>query len=171
MTIAIIFGIVTFIMGFFEFYGSDGFFGFLGSLLVHLLVTAVMFCIGCGIAALIGIYMPKHWEESRIDLASLKDANGIEGSFFLGTGYIGTEQYYMWYEDIGYGFRPGKVKVDSNCLIVEDSTMQNEGSLTVKTRKMNNKSLSRWLVFDVSLWPDQYKFTIPVGSIKKDFKL
>lgn len=172
MIIAIIFGAITFIMGFFEFYEDiEGFFSFLGCLFLHIFVTALMFLVGCGIAALIGLYMPKHWEETEIKLASLKDATGTEGEFLLGTGSIQTEQYYMWFEDTGHGYRPEKVKVGNNILIVEDNTLQNTGTLTVHTRKMNNKSLSRWLVFDVSFWSDQYRFKIPAGSIKKDFKL
>ena len=172
MLIGIILLILTFVMGILEFYDDiSGFFSFLGTLFVHLIVTGVMFLVGILIAVIIGLFMPKHWEETKINLASLKDADGIEGNFVLGSGYIQTAQYYMWYENTGHGYRPEKVKVGTNILIVEDSTLTNTGYLIISTRKMNNKSLTKWLIIDESTWSDQYKFIIPEGSIKKNFKL
>lgn len=173
MLIGIVFAIITFIAGFIDsiYDNAYGFFSYLGSFFLHLIVTGFMFLAGCLLAVIIGLYMPKHWEETTTSLASLKDASGIEGSFILGTGYIESTQYYIWYEKTDEGYIPQKVEVSTNVLISEDSTLVNTGTLKVSARKMNNHSLSHWLVFDVSTWHDKYKFTIPVGSIKKDFKL
>jgi hypothetical protein len=172
MLIAIILAIITFIMGILELYdGFDSFLATMGNMFLHFVLTAVMFFVGCLIAMGIGLYMPKHWEDTQVKLASLKDANGMRGEFVLGTGSIQTSQYYMWYEDTKDGYRPNKVEAGHNVLIKEDSTLHGTGTLVISTRKMNKKSLSHWLVFDVSVWSDQYKFTIPVGSIKKDFNL
>ena len=173
MLIGIVFGVVVFAMGFIDsFYDDvDGFFIFFYCLFLHLFVTVIALIVGCIFAAVIGLYMPKHWEETTTNLASLKDVSGVEGSFILGSGYIESTQYYMWYEKTKDGYIPQKVKVNTNVIISEDSTLIDTGTLIIKTRKMNNQSLSHWLIFDVSTWPNQYKFIIPIGSIKKNFKL
>ncbi len=80
------------------------------STILFVIFTAVAFGVGLGFASLIGLAVPKHWTgPERAKLVSLRDGDGISGAFFLGTGSIGTTQYYFFYKDAERGgTNPGR---------------------------------------------------------------
>ena len=131
------------------------------------ILTAVVFGVGVGFASLIGLAVPKHWTgPETAQLVSLRDSDGISGHFFLGTGSIGTTQYYFFYEEVGQGYQPGKVAVTEKVMVFEEK--QQNGELKVYTRRFVNPWL-RWVALH---WQGQkYEFVIPAGSLKKNFIL
>lgn len=171
MLIAIIFGLVTFVMGIRNLYDDvEGFFTFLLSLFTHLFLTVVLFFIGAFVSAGIGVMMPTHWEERQVYLVTLKEGCGIDGTFILGSGQIESSQnYYYYYKSSNNGLKPGQVTSDENVTIFETS-QQNNSKLKILERKLNAKSLEHWLIFGSLVKKFKYEFYIPSGSIKKDFK-
>ena len=129
--------------------------------------TAIAFGVGLGFASLIGLAVPKHWTgPETTKLVSLRDSDGISGHFFLGTGSIGTTQYYFFYKEAGQGYQPGKVTVTGNVMVFEEK--RQGGELKAYTYQFVNPSLG-WIAMD---WQSQkYEFVIPDGSLKKNFVL
>ena len=131
------------------------------------ILTTVAFGVGLGFASLIGLAMPKHWTgPETAKLVSLRNGDGISGHFFLGTGSIGTTQYYFFYKEAEQGYQPGKVAVADNVMVFEEK--RQSGDLKAYTYQFVNPSL-RWIAMD---WQSQkYEFVIPEGSLKKNFVL
>ena len=129
--------------------------------------TAMAFGVGLGFASLIGLAVPKHWTgPDTAKLVSLRDGDGISGHFFLGTGSIGTTQYYFFYKEAGQGYQPGKVTVTGNVMVFEEK--RQGGELKAYTYQFVNSSFG-WIAMD---WQSQkYEFVIPEGSLKKNFVL
>lgn len=129
--------------------------------------TAIAFGVGIGFALLIGLAVPKHWTEPETaKLVSLRDGESNSGHFFLGTGSIGTTQYYFFYEEDGSGYRPRKVAVADNVIVFEEK--RQGGELKAYTYQFVNPSFG-WVAVD---WPSRkYEFVIPEGSLKKNFVL
>jgi len=99
-------------------------------------------------------------------LVSLRNSDGISGNFFLGTGSIGTTQYYFFHKEAGRGYRPGKVEVADNVVVFEEK--RQNGELRAYTYQFVNPSL-RWVAKDRK--SQKYEFVIPEGSLKKNFVL
>lgn len=194
MIIAIFFAVLGFFGGIFkhrdfqkkkkhylEEKGPDVYYPFPFSIGDGLISIAAGFLLGVLISALIGAYfMPRHWEETRIDLISLEEARGIEGDFFLGTDYQESTQTdyqeytqkYIWFEKADYdGYSLKEIPAYANVSVFEDSTFV-KGVLIIKRDKLKKKSLSPWWIID-GIFPNKdskYKFIIPKGGLKKDFR-
>lgn len=79
--------------------------------LVFAVIVATL--IGGGAAALIGNFAPTACNESSsTKLISLHDAAGINGSFFLGSGYIDSNLTVFYYYQDGSGIRSAHVNED-----------------------------------------------------------
>lgn len=129
--------------------------------------SAIAFGIGCGFALLIGLTLPKQWiGPESVQLASLRGNDSVNGHFFLGTGSIGTEQYYFFYEEAGQGYRPGKIKVADNVAIFEEKRLNGEARWY--TYRFTNPSF-KWIALHTTQY--RYEFIIPEGSLKKNFTL
>src|SRR3989344_204066 len=123
--------------------------------------------VGLAFALLVGLAVTKHWTAGEvIKLVSLRSSDGINGNFFLGTGSIGTTQYYFYYKEAGRGYQPGKVEVADNVTVFEEK--RQAGELKVYTSKFVNPSLE-WVA--LNLEHHKYEFIIPEGSLKKNFVL
>lgn len=133
--------------------------------LLFILFSIFVFGMGIGVSLLVGIAIPKQWREvETVQLISLRDSEGLSGSFFLGSGKIGTTPYYFFYKKVGNGYQLGKVAVDDNVIVFEEK--REDGQLKVYTRKFTNPSL-RWIALT---WPShKHEFVIPEGSIKRNF--
>ena len=56
--------------------------------------TALAALVGVGIAALIGLFIPKTWYgPESTELVSLRGSDGTSGTFFLGSGAIQAEHF------------------------------------------------------------------------------
>lgn len=120
------------------------------------------------IAAIIGCFIPSHWQEDAVwNLASLRDQSSVSGNFFLGIGSIDEVQYYTYYVDHGNKqYSRDKIEVDDVLMINESDTIPPR--LTRYVNVFNNPT---YHLFAVDSLTERYEFTIPVGSIIKKFKL
>src|SRR3990167_4853279 len=141
---------------FLEYFFSSIFLGFFAT---------IGLAVGLAFALLVGLAVPKHWTAGEvIKLVSLRSSDGINGNFFLGTGSIGTTQYYFYYKEAGRGYQPGKVEVADNVMVFEEK--RQGGDLKAYTYQFVNPSLG-CIAMD---WQSQkYEFVIPDGSLKKNF--
>ena len=139
---------------------------FMGTLFLGVL-SALVSGFGIGFSSLVGLVVSKHWTgPETAQLVSLRDSEGISGHFFLGTGSIGTTQYYFFYKEMGQGYQPGKVAIADNVMIFEEK--RQNGKLKAYTYEFVNPSF-RWVAMD---WRSKrYEFVIPEGSLKKNFVL
>jgi len=131
------------------------------------LLSALVFGLGIGFSSLMGLAVSKHWTESETtQLVSLRNSDSISGNFFIGTGSIGTTQYYFFYKEAGQGYQPGKVAIKDNVVVFEEK--RQNGELKVYTYQFVNPSLG-WIAMDCQ--NQKYEFIIPEGSLKKNFVL
>lgn len=101
-------------------------------------------------------------------LVALKSQDSISGSFFLGSGQIGSDIYYVWYERIyDGGLVPHRVVASSRTRIYEEQQSAPE------LRAYESHIVGDWwkrFAFD----PDSdqiLEFHVPVGSVKRGFVL
>ena len=146
---------------------SFGFLEYLLSTMFLAMLAIAGLVAGIAVALIVGAAVPKHWTEGEtIKLVSLRSGDSVSGSFFLGTGSIGTTQYYFYYKEAGRGYQPGRVEVADNVTIFEEK--RQAGELKVYTSKFVNPSLE-WVALNVE--HHKYEFIIPEGSLKKNFVL
>lgn len=122
---------------------------------------------GVFLAFLIGISAPSEWVMvETAKLASSRDTDGVSGQFFLGSGSIGTTQYYFFYKEVELGYRPGKVAAEGdNILIIEKE--RRDGELAVY--KYRPIGLWKWITLRQD--PIKFEFSIPTGTLKRGFVL
>lgn len=124
------------------------------------------------LALLIGLtiyknYVPQKDEyvlDSQLELVALQDNNGIHGDFFLGSGFIESELYYVFYykyeDKEGAGFKTDRI-LAKNAIVYEQ--IRNDG--LVKIYKFSRGGFLRKTVFE------RYEIFIPKGSILRQFQL
>ena len=104
---------------------------------------------------------PTEFMETEQIVSISFDSSGFSGSFFLGCGTIGTEDYFYTYIKRGKGFNLKKYRA-SICTIYEDGN--------------NNPYIRIWYkeVYDVPELDRTYlkiDFHVPKGTIVREFKL
>ena len=132
---------------------------------IPLFAVAVLFgfLLGGVISLGIGHFPPQHFTANGCSLVALKQKDGIQGSFFLGSGSIQDVQYYFYYRNLGNNtYRMGKEKVD-NCVVVEDGRK----SKVWFTPEFNNRW---WYLVGLPSAQKAIEFHVPKGSISKDFR-
>ena len=93
--------------------------------------------------------------EHIANIVSIKRSGEVEGSFCLGNGYVGSEQYYFYYSEIESNkFKLGKVETDRS-YIIEDNDK------TPSIYKLKAKGESTY----------HYDIYVPVGTILTTFVL
>lgn len=144
---------------------------FFVGLLYALTVGASALVLG-GAAVGIGQAFPDHPVEGRHSiLVAIRDKDGVEGRFFLGSGVVSNQSYYFYYERLqGGGYRPGKVRADQSVTVYEDARQDAE-MVTYDWRI--TYPIWAWLV----CLPDQqgsghsYDFHVPSGTIKPGYAM
>jgi len=156
--------------------GWDSFFGKIMSVFLGCFVGLVFGgFIGVIAATLLGLPIPATTDTRTRTwhLASLRNNDGIQGSFFLGTGSIGQSQYYFFYEEVGNGFRPNKVRVDDGNVIIYEEDRPN-ADLVISWTEYRHRLIDNFVIHWPELVPGsdpKYTFRIPKGSIKKGYSL
>lgn len=161
-------GLVLFVAGLREFMDEDGIVGkFMGFIMAGL-IGCLAFMVGAGIGLGIGTQLPKEWRHTaHVELASLRNTEGIgESTLFLGTGHIGTSEYYFFYQKTDKGYVPGKLEVGTNVLVMEED--REDGVLNQFTNQFTNDWYN-WV--GISFGGVRSEFHIPKGSLKKNFVL
>lgn len=146
---------------------ASGFLDYVMDTLFFCLLTALIFAVGIGFGFIVGTAFPKDWIPSpQARLVSLRNADGVNGTFFLGTGSIGTDQYYFYYKEVEGGYQPGKVLVANNVTVHEENR---QDALMQRYVWQFTSSTYEWFGFT---WPhEKYDFYIPQGTLKKNFVL
>ena len=130
--------------------------------LILFLFGAFVGMVAWGLCAILSIFFGQEVEREsgRWELQAITTNSGTAGSFFLGTGYIGEVQSYIFYYRDGDGFRMDSVPADDT-LVIEKKNVQ--------------PMLYEFELYDRSgLWmPEKYQdkeyswtVVIPEGSIK-----
>lgn len=133
-------------------------------------MTVVGFFVGFIVAMLIGVFLPLQWVplETR-PLVNLRSNDGISGRFFLGSGTVGTTEYYFYYtKNQDGGFEPNKLSTDSNKIVIFEED-RSDGELRIYEDTFTNKILD-YIAIDLSS-KRKYEFHIPLESLTRDFHL
>lgn len=120
------------------------------------------------------IEVPVKWSEhySSTKLISMKDQNSMYGSFFLGSGQIGNEDYYKYYYEYDGGYKKGTLYPNrlsgrmSEVIIFEED--RKDGELRVFKLEYSEAWHNFIFTETVSL---RYEFHIPKGTIARGFEL
>ena len=129
--------------------------------------TALAALVGVGIAALIGLFIPKTWYgPESTELVSLRGSDGTSGTFFLGSGAIQAEHFYFFYRKAGEGYRPDRISTSQDVIVFERDRADGE----MISYHRDFKHPIAWL-FGINGQKPRYEFSIPSGSIKKGFSL
>lgn len=133
-------------------------------------VTLIPGGICLGLAFLCGL--PFHAEptlSSTDQLVALREKDGIQGTFFLGTGTINDVQYCFYYERNRDGsFSPGKVRMGDWVRIYEEDRQD----ATMETSTWNVRNQFVWFIGIASgEGGHSYDFHVPRGTIKQGYSL
>lgn len=131
---------------------------------------AAIFCLG----AAVGI--SRAFDDHPVDrepvkLAVLRDRDGVDGRFFLGSGTISSVPYYFYYEQLSDGgLRPGKVEIGRGVIVYEKDREDAEMIVSDWIKDFP------WWAFIVCLTVTEtgdhsYIFNVPTGSVRKGFSL
>lgn len=145
----------------------DGFIDFVFMSIFTCIIGGIGLAVGAALALGVGTTLPKEWAKtSEVKLVNLRDHTGVSGNFFLGTGSIGTSEYYFYYKEVPGGFSPGKVKIGNDVLVSEEE--RKDGIMQTFTHRFSNTA-HYW--FALHLSGDAYQFHIPKGTLKRGFSL
>jgi hypothetical protein len=127
--------------------------------------------LGAWIASLLGRYLPKgKGLYSTEKLASLRNAEGVAGTFFLGTGSIGSAECYVYYIRMADGsYSPRTLEVSNNTRIFEEK--REDGELKTYRHDFEPRFLKLFAFWSDRYYRYTYEFRIPTGSLKQNFKL
>ena len=139
-----------------------------GILLGLFLGAVVGLMAGAGVASVVGSRHPQHMVLTEtVPLVTLRNADGVAGSFFLGTGSVESVPYYFYYKPSGDGgYKQDRLQSSANVTVYEED--RTDGALEVYERKFVDPSDERW---GADGGHAEYKFRIPRGSLKKQFRL
>jgi len=140
---------------------------FIGGIL-FVFIMAMSFLVGVVVTMFVGDMLPsKTVRTDEHGLVAMEDQNGLHGDFFLGTGSIGSEWKFAYYEKGDDGSVKLKVVDVEDAKIFEDGG--DDPRVVVYKKELANKDLKRWGVLGESHY--SYEFHIPQGSITNQFKL
>lgn len=117
-----------------------------------------------------GFGVETHRDECRANIYSLKNTQGFEGRFCLGSGYIGSLEYYYMFQKVENG---GLARVHlrpDDCIIFQNE----ENNPNVYWQRIHYR-FPKWAL----LWPavpldskdTKYNINIPSNSVVQQFKI
>lgn len=110
-------------------------------------------------------------KDRAYELVSLREGNGIDGRFYLGSGTIRGRPYYSWYRKEGEAIVGGVTEREPCVKVYEAHDMPR--MVTYKTAYVNPYSARwHWLI-GIDLRDPQWcaKFFLPKNSIREGFVL
>lgn len=119
---------------------------------------------------LIGLAFPAHPVKSgETPLVALRDKDGIQGSFFLGSGYIEDKQYYFFYAQQPDGaFTPGKVEANRWVRVYEQ---ERSDAVLITYRWEANSRWAQWLSVPVNAIGNSYDIHVPRGTVRRGYTM
>lgn len=133
--------------------------------LLLLMVMGMAGAAGAGLAALIGNLFESHAvERARRRLVAIRDKDGVAGHFFLGSGFVNSDPYYFYYEQVkDGGFRPGKVRVGQGVRVYEEDRQDAE---LVEFEWDVDLKWAWAIAFPSNAGGYSYDFHVPRGTIR-----
>ena len=125
------------------------------------IVTGAILWVSIG--SVIGCFMPTVDIKETKELYALQDGSEISGSFFLGSGRIDEEMYYVYMVKEDKGKQMKTLKIDANNIYLNDN-------VDTPTLDIYSKDFKyEWIYWFAMVGTDcKYVFNIPSGSI--DYK-
>ncbi len=137
-------------------------------LLTSFVLGMVGACLGLIVAiALTTVADTNYVQVKTVPLVAMKDKQIISGSFFLGSGYIGSKLVYRYMAEEetnleGKAYRAGQV--DANRIRVIETDME-QPKLIYANKVISNPKLRLWALSPGSKYPKLFYIVVPVGSI------
>jgi hypothetical protein len=145
----------------------EGIMGFLFSIFEGCLFGALLSAM---IAVPLGFMFDMHYvQTSSRNLVALRDKDGIEDNFFLGSGHIGSQPYYFYYtQQSDGGYSPSEIKADDSVTVYETTE---KSARLISYEVVANSRIADWVSLPLSEGDHLYKFYVPAGTIKRGFSL
>lgn len=132
-------------------------------LFISSIVGGFIFAIIWGITGASGIYVP-YKDETSHDLQAMGNADGLDGGFFLGSGYVSDKAVITYIEKLDNGGSQLK-RVDA----AYSTVYEVDESPKLITR---NYSGSPWWLAPFDLYSgQQHEFRVPNGTVTESFEL
>lgn len=108
-------------------------------------------------------------EELIYEIYSLKDSKDIEGKFFLGRGYIETEEYYYFYIKTERGLTLEKIKTDD---IYIQETDEESPKFVYQYHKNTYIIFNEFLrIFGMNPYTKDKVLKVPTGTVTTEYNL
>jgi len=153
---------------------AAGIFAFLMSFLISVAISSI---ISVFVVAIFGQEVVVDWEydfSEPVEIASIRNDSGVNGSFFLGCGSIDSVSYYIYYVKEGEDrYHRDKIKITPKVSIVEMEKGSTDLPRIVK--KISRQRFRGWIFYPIT-W-SEWKYTgdaeifVPKGTIIQDFQL
>lgn len=148
----------------------QSFFGWFFGCLFSLFFVAFAAMLCGGAAYGIGTLFPvTTYKAGAIPLTVIRDKDGIEGRFFLGTGTLESKPYYFYYAKNGDGsVSPGKISYDTNVRVYQE---KREDAQIVRWA---SKSKYSWVWIFAAPPSDEWygvDFHVPEGTVKSGYSM
>lgn len=153
------------LIGFGVSYGYGDFEDFIFAFIQAVIYSVVVFFI-VGFGGIFPSSSPvKH---SETEITALKDNPSTNGSFFLGTGYVSSNQYYFYIEQTEKGKKMQKVSVSESYVNEVEGV---KPKVETYWKKYNSK-IARFMYGDYAIFSsDEYIFYVPKDTVTNEFNI
>jgi hypothetical protein len=163
---------VVFVYAFKEFV-IDDIYGFLDRFMgffMALLITVLAAGMSAGAACLVGLAFATHpVKSSEHVLVALRDKDGVQGTFFLGTGSIKGDTYYFYYYQLSDGgLQADKIYAGDGVRVYEEAR---QDAKLVTFRWELNEPWAWVISIPVRDGGYSYEFYVPTGTIRRGFTM
>ena len=118
------------------------------------------------IGSIIGLFLPTIDIKETKELYALQDGSEISGSFFLGSGCIDEEMYYVYIVKEDRGKQMQTLEIDTNEIYLNDNV--NTPTLDIYSKDFKYE----WMYwFAIPETGYEYVFNIPSGSIDYEYNI
>lgn len=149
----------------------NGFFErFIGFVLSIMLAAMFGGLVSAGGALLCGLaFQSSPVKIGEYPLVAIRTKDGIEGQFFLGTGFIQSDQYYFWYRQLpNGGFQPGKTYAGQGVTVFEEARTD---AVMIAYQWQLDQPWAWWVSIPFSAGGTAKEFRVPTGTILKGYSM
>lgn len=148
------------------------FLGWVSTILVGVFISALVTAAISVPAMVLGSNTTRRWHANPpLPLIALREKDGFQGSFFLGSGMVRDQQYYFWYRRMPDGTIEGGKTLRGPGVRIHELTDGSQPRM-VEFAYDEPSDLYKFFLIDLredeSLLPDFY---IPKGSIQEGYSL
>lgn len=131
--------------------------------------VSIILIVGISLAYSKFVNIDYNYKYQYTEIVNLQDNSSVNGSFFLGSGSINEESYYVYYYKTDDGFyKLGKTKTDNAKIKITNETPRKVKK--IKCITPGNLFEKYFIILPTSLTHSVH-FEIPPGSIKENYNL